>query len=273
MAGCESIRLYSITMLFKKQNIATALLLIISLFAQNKLSAQSARYGTSNFNGWVALNSQIYLSDNWGLHAEVQIRRNQGFSQWQQLLLRPGIFYNINPNLTATAGYCFVETYPYGEIPIAKVAFPEHRIWQQLQLSQKTGSVDIVNRLRLEQRFFGDASVGTFTNTRYENRLRYMLRVAVPLTRDADKVTRLYLPVYDEVLIAFGKNVKYNTFDQNRLGIGLGFNIGKAGKIEAGYMYQYVQQRNLLPDLRQVTEDNHTLSITWTTAVKLGGKK
>lgn len=257
-------------MLFKKRNIAAVtLFLIISLLLQNKLFAQTTRYNTSNFNAWFALNSQLYVTDKLGFHAEVQIRRSDGFNQWQQLLLRPGVFYNIYPNLTAIAGYAYVETYPYGEIPIAKVAFPEHRIWQQVQLTQKTGNVDIVNRLRLEQRFFGDASVGTFTNTRFENRFRYMLRVAVPLTRNANKVTKLYLPVYDEVLIAFGKNVKYNTFDQNRFGLGLGLNTGKAGKVEVGYMYQYVQQRNLLPDLSQVVENNHTLSITWVTFLKL----
>ncbi|RKR80235.1 uncharacterized protein DUF2490 [Mucilaginibacter gracilis] len=261
-------------MLSKKQNRAAFVtLLVIAILSGNKLIAQNTRYNTSNFNGWVALNSQLYLNDNFGIHAEVQIRRNNGFNQWQQLLLRPGIFYNINSNLTATAGYCFVETYPYGQIPIAKVAFPEHRIWQQVQLTQKTGNVDITNRLRLEQRFFGDASVGTFTNTRYENRLRYMLRVAIPLTTDASKVTKLYLPVYDEVLIAFGKNVKYNTFDQNRFGAGIGLNTGKTGKIEVGYMYQYVQQRNLQPDFSQVVENNHTLSITWATSLKLYKKR
>jgi hypothetical protein len=221
----------------------------------------------------VALNSQISLTDKFGIHAEVQIRRNDGFNQWQQLLLRPGVFYNINPNLLATAGYAYVETYPYGEIPIAKVAFPEHRIWQQLQLTQKTGSVDIISRLRLEQRFFGDANLGTFTNTRYENRFRYMLRVNIPLTHYANKATKLYLPVYDEVFIAFGEKVKYNSFDQNRFHAGLGFNTGKAGKIEMGYMYQYVQQRNLLPDMRQVVENNHTLSISWFSSFKLFGKK
>ncbi|EHQ28549.1 DUF2490 domain-containing protein [Mucilaginibacter paludis] len=245
---------------------------ILSIASQHQLSAQNTRYNTSNFNAWVALNGQFLITDKWGLHAEVQIRRNEGFSRWQQLLLRPGIFYNINPNLMATAGYAYVETYPYGEIPIAKVAFPEHRIWQQLQLTQRTGSVDVISRLRLEQRFFGDVNAGTFTNTRFENRFRYMLRAVIPLTRDANKVTKLYVPVYDEAFIAFGKNVKYNTFDQNRFGIGLGLNEGKFGKIEIGYLYQYVQQRNLLPDMRQVVENNHTLSITYFSALRLGKK-
>ena len=261
-------------MCFKKvKTIIFALLLILCAVAPNKLNAQSTHYNITNFNAWIALNGQFLITDKFGFHAETQIRRNDGFNKWQQLLLRPGVFYNINTNLTATAGYAYVETYTYGEIPIAKVAFPEHRIWEQLQLTQKTYGVDITNRLRLEQRFFGDASVGTFTNTRFENRFRYMLRVAIPLTKDANKVTKLYLPVYDEVMIAFGKNVKYNTFDQNRFGAGLGFNAGKGGKIEAGYMYQYVQQRNLLVNLQQPVENNHTFSITYYQSLRLFKKR
>jgi len=260
-------------MLIQKNKAMALLLLTIPLFFSAKVQAQTARYNTTNFHAWTVLNSQISLSDKFGIHAEVQIRRNDGFNKWQQLLLRPGIFYTINPNLSATAGYAYVETYPYGEIPSAKVAFPEHRIWQQFQFTQKTGSVDVISRLRLEQRFFGDASLGTFTNTRFENRFRYMLRAVVPLTRDANKTTKLYLPVYDEVFINFGENVKYNTFDQNRAFLGLGLNTGKAGKIEVGYMYQYVQQRNLLPNLQQVVENNHTLSINWYTNLRLGKKR
>jgi len=241
------------------QNIKT---LSICLLGFTTISDQAAaqtnpRVNSDNFNAWVVYNGQHLFTDKFGLHSEVQIRRNDGFSSWQQLLLRPGIFYKINKNVLATAGYAYVETHPYGEIPIAKTAFPEHRIWQQLQLTQQTGGVDVTNRLRLEQRFFGDAAIGTFTNVRFENRVRYMLKANIPL----GKTSPLYVPVYDEVFIAFGKNVKYNTFDQNRFGLGLGFNTGRYTKLEVGYLYQYVQQRNLTANYNQVVENNHTLAI------------
>jgi hypothetical protein len=233
--------------------IATCLLFIAAGYSK----AQGIRTNTNNFNTWVVYNGQHIVAGKFGLHAEIQVRRNNGFSGWQQLLLRPGLFYKIDKNILATAGYAFVETYPYGDIPSAKAAFPEHRIWEQLQLSQQTGQVDVINRLRLEQRYFGDATAGTFTNVRYENRIRYMLKASIPL----GKTSPWYVPVYDEVFIAFGKNVKYNTFDQNRLGLGLGYTIGKAAKVELGYLYQYVQQRNLTATFNQVVENNHTLAI------------
>ncbi len=243
--------------MYKKINTRVFAATIAFLLVVNYSKAQTTRINTDNFNAWVVYNGQHLLTDKFGLHAEVQVRRNNGFSGWQQLLLRPGVFYKINKNVLATAGYAYVETHPYGEIPSAKTTFPEHRVWEQFQLTQQTGTVDIINRLRLEQRFFGDASVGTFTNLRYENRLRYMLKANIPLGKTAP----FYLPLYDEVFIAFGKNVKYNTFDQNRLGLGFGYNAGKTTKIELGYLYQYVQQRNLTATYSQVVENNHTLAI------------
>lgn len=238
--------------------VTICLLIVLLAFAGHRAKAQtSPRINSDNFNAWVVYSGQHLITGKFGLHAEVQIRRNDGGASWQQLLLRPGIFYKAGKNVLVTAGYAYVETYPYGDIPIAKAAFPEHRIWQQLQLTQQTGGVDITNRLRLEQRFFGDAAIGTFTNVRYENRVRYMLKANIPL----GKTSPLYVPVYDEVFIAFGKNVKYNTFDQNRFGLGLGLNMGKYTKIEVGYLYQYVQQRNLTAGFNQVVENNHTIAI------------
>lgn len=243
---------------YKLKSTAICLLIGLLVIASHLAKAQTnPRINSDNFNAWLVYNGQHLLTDKFGLHAEVQIRRNDGVSGWQQLLLRPGIFYKINKNVLATAGYAYVETYPYGDIPIAKTAFPEHRIWQQLQLNQQTGQVDITSRLRLEQRFFGDAAIGTFTNVRYENRVRYMLRASIPL----GKASPLYVPVYDEVFIAFGKNVKYNTFDQNRFGLGMGLKTGQFTKIEVGYLYQYVQQRNLMASFNQVVENNHTITV------------
>ncbi|MBW4888848.1 DUF2490 domain-containing protein [Mucilaginibacter sp. HMF5004] len=244
-------------MLLKKNIWGLCGVMILLFIAVSPGHAQSTRINTDNLHTWIVYNGQHLITDKFGLHAEIQVRRNNGLSNWQQLLLRPGLFYKVNKNVLATAGYCFVETYPYGDIPSAKTAFPEHRIWEQVQLTQQTGSVDITNRFRLEQRFIGDASAGTFTNVRYENRARYMFKANIPL----GKASPFYLPVYDEIFIAFGKNVKYNTFDQNRLGLGLGYNVGKKTKLEVGYMYQYVQQRNLTAAFSQVVENNHTIAI------------
>ena len=50
-----------------------------------------------------------------------------------------------------------------------------------------------------------------------------------------------YLAIYDEVFIGFGKNVNENIFDQNRVGILLGYRFNPSIRIEAGYLNQTLQ--------------------------------
>jgi hypothetical protein len=50
-----------------------------------------------------------------------------------------------------------------------------------------------------------------------------------------------YLAIYDEIFIGFGENVDVNIFDQNRIGILLGYRFSSLIGIEAGYLNQTLQ--------------------------------
>jgi hypothetical protein len=52
--------------------------------------------------------------------------------------------------------------------------------------------------------------------------------------------------VYDEVLVGFGENVNANIFDQNRIGILLGYRFNKTLRIEGGYLNQTLQLGRLI---------------------------
>lgn len=221
--------------------------------------AQSVRKNTTNVNAWFMYFGNHKISKRFGIHAEVQVRRHDVVSDWQQLLLRTGIdFYTAQVRFTA--GYAFIETYPYGDYPVKNV-FPEHRIWQQALINNPIGKIKLSHRYRLEQRFIGNSATGEFKNGRYENRIRYMARLNIPL-QGALEPKKLYLSIYDEVFVNFGKEVAYNLFDQNRAYAALGYHLGKIGKVEIGYLYQIIQQRNLLSNPTQsVIENNHTLQV------------
>ena len=75
----------------------------------------------------------------WGVHLEGQWRRHDGFNRWQQLLLRPGVNFEVNKALLLTGGYAFINSYRYGAFPTLARATPEHRIWEQALLRYKTG--------------------------------------------------------------------------------------------------------------------------------------
>jgi len=59
-----------------------------------------------------------------------------------------------------------------------------------------------------------------------------------------------YAAIYDEIFLGFGENVNENVFDQNRLGILLGYRFSSKVRIEGGFLSQIVQ----LP--REVTGRN-----------------
>ena len=50
-----------------------------------------------------------------------------------------------------------------------------------------------------------------------------------------------YLALYDEIFIGFGENVNANIFDQNRIGVLLGYRFNKNVRIEGGYLNQIIQ--------------------------------
>lgn len=250
--------------------IGAALLLFCKVGqAQNSPLHQYA----DNSNAWFMYFGDHKFADKFGVHLEAQFRRYDWGASPQQLLLRTGLNYHFSPQVFATVGYCFVETYPYGDFPV-KATFPESRFWEQIQLKSQLSRFEWVNRLRLEQRLsklpVADVSSGEFApgDAVYTNRARLMQRVSVPFRglKIADK--SLYLSVYDEVLINFGKNVAANFFDQNRAYAAIGYRIPKVGRLELGYLYQTIHK----PDGVKI-ERNHTLQVGLASNVDFFKKK
>jgi Protein of unknown function (DUF2490) len=232
---------------------------ILPLLAQG----QSYRENTSNEHLWVTCVRNEQFSKRLGVHVEGQLRRSDLGDDWQQLLLRTGLDFHA-AGARFTVGYAFVETYPYGDFPVAN-AFPEHRIWEQALLKQSFGILAMSHRYRLEQRFLGNAATGEFSNGRYENRFRYMLRVNVPLGGKKLEPKKSYLGFADEIMINFGDEVKYNLFDQNRLMGLLGYSFSNSTRLEIGYMLQTVKQRSLFAEVepvRNIIENNHTVMVS-----------
>ena len=194
-------------------------------------------------------------ASKWGVHLEGQWRRHDVASRWQQLFVRPALNYEVNKNFTLAVGYAFAKTYRYGDFP-TPAKFPEHRFFQQAILKQTIGKWSISHRYRMEERFLGEKIVpipggpAHFVRWRYENRFRYQFRIAHPIKGPWG------IALYDEPFIAFGHNVASNVFDQNRAYAAVTYTLGKASRIEVGYMNQLIQQRN-----GRIFESNHTLQV------------
>jgi len=212
-----------------------------------------------HFNGWLMYFGTHKFTEKWGLHIETQLRRNDYVIHPQQLLLRGGLNYHLNNNITFTAGYCFVETYPYGKFP-SKATFPEDRIWEQLQIKTPLNKVEWISRFRLEQRFVKNPVYKDDTYKPgaaiYTNRFRLLNRFSIPLNNTTIEDKTFYISAYDELFINFGKNVALNIFDQNRAYLAIGYKIPKLGRLEIGYLNQLIVKSNGIQ-----VENNHTLQL------------
>lgn len=216
------------------------------LLTGNLAQAQNTRLRDDNTIGWFTNTTTMHLSARWSGHLEYQFRRDELVRRWQQSLLRTGVNYRVNDQLTVRLGYAWIETFPYGEYPIQAAGrqFPEHRIYQVATLRNPVGRVEISHRFMLEQRWVGrflDAQRPRPDETVYSNRVRYLLRLQVPLGKPRLENRTFYLAAYDEVFIGFGRNVGENIFDQNRLGLLVGYRFSPAFRLEGGFLQQILQ--------------------------------
>lgn len=208
--------------------------------------AQNTRLNDENSIGWYNYFGNFKLNNKWGVASEYQWRRNNFVTDPQQGLLRVGVNYQLQPNVQLRVGYAWIETAPYGEIPINGFGkdFSEHRAFQMLTINDNISRVEISHRFMLEQRWVGRYSAANLMKEDefpLLNRLRYMCRVQVPLKGKTVVEKTPYLVLYDEIMIGFGKNVNENIFDQNRLGFLIGYRFNKNLRLESGYLNQTLQ--------------------------------
>lgn len=219
---------------------------VFILFVINTAYSQNTRISNHNSIGWYNFFGTFKVNKKWSIHTEYQWRRENTVTNWQQGLLRLGVNYQLNPKVQLRAGYAWIETFPYGEIPINGMGkdFTEHRAFEMVTITDKISIVDVSHRFMLEQRWIGRYSNATLTTEDefpFLNRLRYMFRCQIPLKGTEIKDKTPYVAVYDEIFVGFGKNVNENIFDQNRLGILLGYRFNSTVRMEAGYLNQIVQ--------------------------------
>ncbi|MEO7766050.1 MAG: DUF2490 domain-containing protein, partial [Ferruginibacter sp.] len=116
----------------------------------------------------------------------------------------------------------------------------EHRVYQQLQMSSKIGKISLFNRIRNEQRWQEKIVNDKFThNYKFTDRIRYLLSITIPVFKIPHYPSLVFA---DELLIQFGKEIVYNTFDQNRYFIGIKQPVCKSLSFDAGYMMVFQQK-------------------------------
>ena len=228
------------------------LLSVIHLFAQND------RVNDYNYLNWLQTFNTISINKKWSLHLEYQWRRSEGLKYWQQSLLRIGTNYKLHDNITVHFGYAWIETFPYGDYPIANNGtFPEHRMYEQFSFRQPTNKFLFTHRFRIEQRWLGRVKAGTdreIEDWSFLHRFRYQFRTQHPFYTKGDK--QLYGAAADEIFIGAGKDLGTNIFDQNRIFLLVGYKFNKRLSLEGGYFNQTLQQGRSVNDKTIMQRNN-----------------
>ena len=181
---------------------------------------------SSDFGNWLIYIGNKKVNSKWNIHNEVQYRNYDAIGDLEQLLLRTGLGYNLSENNhNLLLGYGYILSQNYIADSQNKMDVNEHRIFQQFTSKQNVGSVSLSHRYRFEQRF---------VESDFKMRLRYFLAFKVPILKTETSPTKLYLSAYNEVFL----NTESDVFDRNRVYGGLGYQLNKNVRIEAGYMSQ-----------------------------------
>jgi Protein of unknown function (DUF2490) len=206
--------------------------------------AQNNRQNDFNNINWVQLFINKKIGKKTEALIEYQWRRTDGLRNGQQGLFRTALQYKPTDQVSFGVGYAEVETYVYGNFPIASLGrFPEHRLFEQAIVKQKINDFTITNRLRIEQRWLGRIKLGSNREIEewvFLHRFRYLIKIQKPIYKN------IYGWLGDELFIGAGKNIGVNVFDQNRVHINLGYKINNNSTIEFGYINQVLQQGRLI---------------------------
>lgn len=192
---------------------------------------------TNDLQQWDIVTLRADLPHKVLLYAEVQPRMGDGISHLDRFLIRPAIGYQLTPKLSVWQGYAWTPTFLSNK---NEGHFnSEQRLFQQLLREDKLNKLSLTNRTRLEERFINGSSSMSV-------RVRHMLRLSYPIC----KSEKWSLVGYEELFWNLSNAVggPQAGFDQSRTFVGLNRKISKHLSIEAGYMANYVNRYNSMPD-------------------------
>lgn len=221
--------------------IAAGWLLLLQLILPGYFSLQAqTKTINTQYQSWISVNSVLKISPQWSIVADLHTRRNHFMEDNNFNFARTGVQYTIDKNLSVAAGYAHLWSYPTTK-DWHTIAH-ENRIYQQVQYSSKWKNANILQRLRNEQRWqqkmVNDAYSGEL---RFTDRVRYLLSLTIPVFKNK-KLPALALA--DELCLHAGKDIVYNTFEQNRFFIGIREQLRPDLSFDMGYMRVFQQKRS-----------------------------
>lgn len=182
---------------------------------------------------WVGYMTSTRLSPRYSWWNDTHLVPNGFF------VLRTGLTRNFQP-ASITAGYAYLLLPLSAENQSLKRK--EHRPWAQIQATfPLPNGLSVSNRIRYDARFRQIVDDGELSNHySFVNRLRFLISIRKAIRVPEEALWKPFVSLNEEILVNFGRQVSYNSFDQNRISLMVGASRGNM-QIQAGYMSRFVQ--------------------------------
>ncbi|MFD2201332.1 DUF2490 domain-containing protein [Shivajiella indica] len=196
---------------------------------------------------WFTYNHTGRFDDRWSYGFDLNYRTTGLIPLNSSLTAgRVGMNYHTNMGFRITGGYAWFGTFAS---EAEQTWLHENRTYQQLQYNHKKGHINVVHRLRIEQRWRQqftneelDETIYTFTN-----RYRYLIQFDGPITEYPESKIGFRWQLANEFFIHNKEEVGYMLFDQNRTLAGV--LISPPGNMSVAVLYQLIVQQQ--PFLRE----------------------
>jgi len=186
---------------------------------------------------WDYLNQNRY-SEKWGSWLDLQLKLIDSYVLDKNAgEYTAGASYFVNAHFKYTGAFTYVDAYPNtSHLDHTK----ELRPWAMAQYNTSNSFSKWLQWLRVEQRFKETISNKLATGAYdYSTRVRYYVLAQFPLTAHKYEKGSLSFVTSEELYLNFGKNIVYNTFDQNRFFLGFYYFMNKNNILQLGYTNMY----------------------------------
>ena len=200
------------------------------------------------FSGWAMTVNTISLSPRFNLIFDSQLRSNDQWKQPETFILRPGLTYVLNKNVSLSTGLALIHNWK--TIGTVRDDVSDNRIWQQLGINQQVKNAVLQHRIRMEERWIPLLNVAgseiVKSDPRFNARFRYFTRWISPFSSSQKLTKGIYWAVQNEFFFnaAGTRHANRKLFDQSRTYTGTGYRLGKHADLELGYMFVYTEGRN-----------------------------
>lgn len=215
-------------------------IIVLGVYASTPVLGQPKNV-VENEQTWFGYFNQTRFTNRSGLWFDGHIRLTDNFAERvNQGIVRAAYVYYLHDNVRLAAGYGYIANFS-GDDAVPNLN--EHRPWQQLQWFDKKPYFNMMQYLRLEQRFREHLVDGKVADDyQRSQRVRYSMAFTIPLRAGGVQPKTPFVFVSDELMVNVGKKVVNNYFDQNRFFMGFGYQFTKGLNAHLGYLNVFLER-------------------------------